>query len=247
MTPVARRSSASNSASCGGSRGKAAVLAGVLQARTDRPRPHIHPHQAWRGQGGARSRQSRHRGGGDPRQQVAEPARTCTRRVSQGGCAHARGHRHCRPRDRCRRHQPRRELRSSERAGNLCPPHRPHRARRRGRHRDLVLRSRGGSVPARHRKADPPVDPGDRPSRRAAGSPAAAQSPAAAACPRAPGKPQRGAAGRRRPASRIAQQTGSRIAQQARSAPRGSRRSVSASHTSGRSDPHRMGQGNSKG
>ena len=48
----------------------------------------------------------------------------------------------------------------------LRPPHRPHRARRRRRRRDLVLRSRRGAVPARHRAADPHVDPRNRPAHR---------------------------------------------------------------------------------
>ena len=39
------------------------------------PRPDLHPHQAWRRQGGPRACPRRHRRRGDPRQQVAEPAR----------------------------------------------------------------------------------------------------------------------------------------------------------------------------
>ena len=44
--------------------------------------------------------------------------------------------------------------------GELRASHRPHRARRCRRHRDLVLRCRGAGVPARHREAHPDVDPG---------------------------------------------------------------------------------------
>ncbi len=48
-------------------------------------------------------------------------------------------HRHRGPRRRRRRHHPCHQLRAAQRAGELCPPHRPHRACRHGRHRDLVL------------------------------------------------------------------------------------------------------------
>ena len=100
---------------------------------------------------------------GDPRQQVAEPARARARRLPRRQAAHPDRHRHRRPRHRRRRRQPCVQLRSAEHPGNLRPPHRPHRARRRRGHRDLVLRSRGSPLPARHRAADPDDDPGDRP------------------------------------------------------------------------------------
>jgi superfamily II DNA/RNA helicase len=73
-------------------------------------------------------------------------------------------------RHRRRRHQPRREFRSAERAGNLRAPHRPHRASRGGRCRDLALRLRRGGVPARHREADPHVHSSDGPPDVATGS-----------------------------------------------------------------------------
>ena len=78
----------------------------------------------------------------------------------------AGGDRHRGARHRRRRHQPRRQLRPAQHPGELRPPHRPHRARRRGRHRDLVLRWRGARLPARHREADPHLDPVDRSARR---------------------------------------------------------------------------------
>ena len=74
--------------------------------------------------------------------------------------AHAGRHRHRGTRHRRRRHQPRHQLRSAEHSGELRASHRPHRARRRRRDRDLVLRGRGAAVPARHREAHPDVDPG---------------------------------------------------------------------------------------
>ncbi len=77
-------------------------------------------------------------------------------------------HRHRRPRHRRRRHQPRRQLRPAEHPGELRASHRPHRPRRRRRRRDLVLRRRGARLSARHREADPHVDPGDRPAQRPA-------------------------------------------------------------------------------
>ena len=49
-------------------------------------------------------------------------------------------------------------------------------------HRDLVLRSRGGAVPARHREADPHEAPGDRPVLRAAQWRTDAAPPAPAEC-----------------------------------------------------------------
>ncbi len=54
-----------------------------LAGRTGRPRPRLHPHQAWRRQGRARPRQGGNRRGGHSRQQVAESARARARRLSQ--------------------------------------------------------------------------------------------------------------------------------------------------------------------
>ena len=107
--------------------------------------------------------QGRHRRRGDPRQQVAEPARARAGRLPQRPGAHPGGDRHRRPRHRRRGHQPRHQLRPAEHPGELRAPHRPHRARRRRRHRDLALLARRAAVPARHREADPDGDPGDRP------------------------------------------------------------------------------------
>ena len=112
------------------------------------------------------ARQVADRGRGDPRQQVAEPARARARGVPDRQGAHAGGDRHRRARHRRRGHQPRRQLRPAEHPGELRPPHRPHRARRRRRRRDLVLRWRGARLPARHREADPHHDPVDRSARR---------------------------------------------------------------------------------
>ena len=114
----------------------------------------------------ARSPSAQHRRRGDPRQQVAEPARARARRLPRRQGAHAGGDRHRRARHRRRGHQPRRQLRPAQHPGELRPPHRPHRARRRRRRRDLVLRRRGARLSARHREADPHLDPGDRPARR---------------------------------------------------------------------------------
>ena len=47
--------------------------------------------------------------------------------------------RHCRARDRHPRRQPRRQLRPAGRSRAICPPHRPHRARRSDGHRDRLL------------------------------------------------------------------------------------------------------------
>ena len=64
-----------------------------------------------------------------------------------------------------------------EHPGNLCPPHRPHRARRRRRRCDLAgRRRRGDGLSARHRTADPHHATAGRPShtrqpRRRAGGP----------------------------------------------------------------------------
>ena len=51
------------------------------------------------------------------------------------------GHRHRGPRHRRRRRQPRRQFRPAQHPGNLCPPHRPHRARRRRGRGDLAVRA----------------------------------------------------------------------------------------------------------
>ena len=57
------------------------------------------------------------------------------------------------------------QLRPAERARELRPPHRPHRARRRHGHRDLVLRCGGAGLSARHREADPHALAGERGAR----------------------------------------------------------------------------------
>ena len=91
-----------------------------------------------------------------PRQQVAEPPRARAGRLPHRRNPHAGRHRHRRPRHRRRRHQPCRQFRPAQRARDLCPPHRPHRAGRRRGHRDLAGRGRrGDGVSARHRTADP--------------------------------------------------------------------------------------------
>ena len=61
---------------------------------------------------------------------------------------------------------PRGQLRAALRAGSLCPPHRPHRARRRRGHRHQ-LRGRRRAQPAEgHREAHPPEHPQRRPPQR---------------------------------------------------------------------------------
>ena len=106
----------------------------------------------------------------DPRQQVASRARAGAGRVQGRALPRAGGDRHRRPRHRHRQRLARRELRPAERAGELRPPHRPHRARRGRGHGHLLLRPRGARLPARHRAAHPPEGAGDgrprRPRRR---------------------------------------------------------------------------------
>jgi ATP-dependent RNA helicase RhlE len=71
--------------------------------------------------------------GRDPRQQEPAPARKGPRPVQGRQAARPGRHRHRRPRHRRRRRVARHQLRAAQRAGSLCPPHRPHRARRRRR------------------------------------------------------------------------------------------------------------------
>ena len=99
--------------------------------------------------------QGRHQRRRHSRQQVAEPPRAGAGGVPHRRDPHPGRHRHCRPRHRRRRHQPCGEFRSSQHTRDLCPPHRPHRARRRRWRCDLALRGRRNRVSARHRKADP--------------------------------------------------------------------------------------------
>ena len=55
---------------------------------------------------------------------------------------------------------PRLQLRPARGARDLCPPHRAHGPRRCRRHGGELLRTRGKRVSGRHRKAEPPSDPG---------------------------------------------------------------------------------------
>ncbi len=82
----------------------------------------------------------------------------------------AGGDRHRRPRHRRRRRDPRRQLRPAERAGELRPPHRPHRARRGRGAGHLVLQRRGAGLLARHRADHPPEGAGGRLPRGLRGS-----------------------------------------------------------------------------
>ena len=115
-------------------------------------------------------------GGRHSRQQVAEPPRARAGGVPHRRDPHPGRHRHRRPRHRRRRHQPCGEFRPAQHSGNLRPPHRPHRARRRRGHCDLADRGRrGDGLPARHRAADPRHAAAGRPPyarqpRRRAGS-----------------------------------------------------------------------------
>ena len=61
----------------------------AAQERADRPRAGVHPHQARRRQGRARTAESRPLRRSDPRQQVAEPARARARRLPRRQAAHA--------------------------------------------------------------------------------------------------------------------------------------------------------------
>ena len=92
-------------------------------------------------------------------------------RVQVEPAARAGGHRHRRPRAGCRRHFARHQLRAARCAGNLRPPHRPHRPGRRDRHRHVVLRPRGTRPTATDRTAHPPnahrrAEPAGIPARR---------------------------------------------------------------------------------
>jgi ATP-dependent RNA helicase RhlE len=73
------------------------------------------------------------------------------------------GHRHRRPRHRHRQYLPCGEFRAAQRAGKLCPPYRPHRARRHRRHCHQFLRPLRARLSARHRAADPHQDRGGGP------------------------------------------------------------------------------------
>ena len=146
---------------------KSALLIEVLRGEVHRADARVHPHQARRRQGGEKPASRRHFGRSDPRQQVAEPARARARRVPRRQAEGAGRDRHRGARHRRRRHQPRHQLRPAEHSGELRAPHRPHGARRRSGHRDLVLRQRRDRVPARHREADPVEAAGDRAAQRA--------------------------------------------------------------------------------
>ncbi|MGY4600945.1 superfamily II DNA/RNA helicase [Bradyrhizobium sp. GM22.5] len=83
------------------------------------------------------------------------PPRTDTRSVPHRRDPYPGRHRYRRPRHRCRRHHPRHQFRSAQRAGDLCAPHRAHRARGCRGHRDLAGRRRRGTrLSPRHRAAD---------------------------------------------------------------------------------------------
>ena len=147
---------------------KSALLVETLRAECIGPDAGVHPHQARRRQGREAAASCRPVGRSDPRQQVAEPARARARCVPRRKAQDAGRDRHRGARHRRGGHQPRHQFRPAEHSGELCAPHRPHRARRRGRHRDLVLRQRGDVVPARHREADPDQAARDRTAQRAA-------------------------------------------------------------------------------
>jgi hypothetical protein len=68
--------------------------------------------------------------------------------------------RHRRARHRHPGRQPRRQLRPAERAGAICPPHRPHRARRRDGIAIAFCADEERPIPARHREADPHAEEG---------------------------------------------------------------------------------------
>ena len=82
--------------------------------------------------------------------------RAGARRFKSGRLRAAGRDRHRRPRPRRGRHLARHQLRHAERARDLRAPHRPHRAGGGRRHRDVVLRRRGGALPRGDRKGDPP-------------------------------------------------------------------------------------------
>ena len=96
----------------------------------------------------------------DPRQQ--EPDRPCggAGRLQGGQDQGAGGHGHRRPRHRHQRALPCVQLRPARGAGDLRPPYRPHRPRGRRRHGGELLRTRRDGISGRHRKAQPPEDPG---------------------------------------------------------------------------------------
>ncbi len=118
---------------------KAALLTLYLQTERDRARAGFQPHQAWRRQDRPPADRRGHRRQRHPRQQVAAAARTCARRLQIGPDAGADRDRHRRARDRHSGRQPCLQLRPARCARAICPPHRPHRARRRRWHRDCFL------------------------------------------------------------------------------------------------------------
>ena len=75
-------------------------------------------------------------------------------------------HRRGRARDRHRSRHARRQLRAAERSRELRASHRPHGARRRGRHCHFALRCGGARLPARHRAPDAAIDRNDRSASR---------------------------------------------------------------------------------
>ena len=120
----------------------------------DRARADLHPHQAWRRSRGEEPQRRRHRRDGDPRQQEPAAARARARHVPHRRDQDPRRDRHRRARHRHRRRQPCVQLRAAQRRRAICPPHRPHRARRRLGHRHRLRRGRREALSARHREAD---------------------------------------------------------------------------------------------
>ena len=168
--------------------GKRALLADLLADPAFAARHRVHPHQARRQPGGRRPRGRRPPGRRAARQQEPGAAREGARPVPDRPRPRAGRDRHRRPRHRRHRHLACHQLRPAGRTGELRPPHRPHRARRRGGHRDLVLRQHRGLHAARDRA--PAWQPDHR--RRRQRAPAGSQGRA----PQRPSAP--GQAARRR-------------------------------------------------
>ena len=92
---------------------------------------------------------------------IPVPAPESPGRVQGGAHPGAGGHRRGGARHRRGRRHPRGQLRAAQRARELCPPHRPHRAGGCRRYRHFVLRFQRARAPSRHRGPDPSA-PGDR-------------------------------------------------------------------------------------
>ena len=114
----------------------------LFRARQHGPGADLHPHQARRRPGREAARRQRHPRQRHPRQQEPAAARARAGRV-QGRQGQDPGRdRHRRARHRRLGRQPRDQFRAAQRLRAICPPHRAHRAGRRGRSRHRLTAPR---------------------------------------------------------------------------------------------------------